>query len=310
MRPLRSRTVTERDPSATRRRPLRAHSSACAAAPGAVHRVAPGLDVDGGERSGPGRVGEDAVAVRPPGGGHRRAVAAEHPVRGRVPVAGHHLQRPPLEVGDRVAEPGAPCRVPDRPAAGERPLHGSRRVHGHEPPARSAYDMQPVRRPPGREEPSKPARAAIRPDGVGAAVRDREHGAARRKRREGRRGAGVVRGEAVADPVAHGGARRGQRDGEARGEQGGHEREPEGRPARRPPSGGRAALGQRRLHHWPGAGGGVGLARERLRPQAVADLVGRAHRSITSPSRSSARRSREFTVPRGMSRARAISPGV
>ena len=208
-----------------------------------------------------------------PGGRHRCGVAAEDPVRRRVAVAGHHLQRPALQVGHREAVGGAPGRVMDGVTAGQRPLDGARRVHGHEPAALDTDDVQPVRRPARLRERTEPPRAPVRPHRVRAHPRDREHRAAPRKRREGRRGACVARGQAVADPAAHGSARRGQRDRKARGEQRGHERYPYGRAARRPRGDARGVLGERRLHHRPAASGRLRLARQRPVAQAVADGV-------------------------------------
>ena len=246
--------------------------------------------------------------MRAPGGGHRRGVAAEHAVRGRVPVAGHHLQRAALEVGDREAVAGAPGRVVP---TGRRPVS----VHLTVPAASTATSRRPSAPTtcspcgdqPASEERAEPARAAVRPDRIRAAARDREHRAARaeapRRPARWRRVARVKRSPIHHAPAGDSAvARPAHEEREARVP-------PARRSARRPAAAGTRSR-QRRLHHRPAAGGRLGLARERLRRAGGRGRVRRAHRSITSPSRSSARRRREFTVPRGMSRARAISPGV
>ena len=252
-------------------------------------------------------VGEKAVAVRTPSGCHGGGVASQHPVGGRVPVSAHDLQRAALEVGHREAVRGAPGRVVQRPcgrSASTSPCRRRPRQRAGGPRPRPRECRAATSPPPRTRRAAASCRPAHR---IAPAPRDREHRAAARQRGEARACARRVErrrsSRRTTRPPGDSAVR------EARG-RAARTRAP---PARRR-DGARRAAGARSAsaasHHRPAAGGRLGLARQRHVAQAVADGVRRAHRSITSPSRSSARRSREFTVPRGMSRAWAISPGV
>ena len=227
--------------------------------------------------------------VRPgriPGRRHRGGVAVEQMVARAV--AGDDSQAAPREVGDpRVCRRSFPAR-PDRIAARERPVDAVLDVQGREMVRRRGDDVQTVRRPFGIGVRAELALVAFRVSQPDAAAFRRDDEQASRCRQGEERRLGPAHTDRFADAIEHGATRRredgGDRDHGERGDS--RDEQPRAAPAAR----GRGALLERPAHDLPGARFGV----------------------VHAPSfmRSSPRRNREFTVPRGRSRISAISPGV
>ena len=241
---------------------------------------------------------------RLPGRRDRRNVLGQEAVARAVP--GHDAERVTRPIGDAEAGAGRPPRVRDR----------LRSRHG---PARVAVGLERDDATPacrddearaGRERRvlvgAEQALGAIRPHEPRPALGDDEELTGRGQPDE--RGLRLLRaGHAVANPVADCPAGRRECGGNERGDHGECDQRPE--PAR---AAHRLPLGVRGLHDGPGAALSLELVGDRSGQQRRADVAGGHSGSSTSTtpwSASRPRRSREFTVPRGSSSMRAISPG-
>ncbi len=268
------------------------------------------VDVDDANDSSMRHVREDVpLRVRTPGP-RTRADASRHQPVG-IAVAVDDPERPAGSVRDAEAA-RRPAWRDDAGRAGERPADNARRRRGDEARAAGERDVEPLRRPRGVGVGTQPSLGAVGPDDPHAAARHDKEPALGRKR--GERGPGVLaplhplEPDRLAHPPRHGLAGRAQR--------GSHDRAEERQGEKRAPR-----PGTRHMNVLLVVGGaddcprpplGVELAGrrrplEQLRQTLVPHASSRGSRSASS---SRPRRRREFTVPRGTSRSRAISPGV
>ena len=302
-RPHGPSTLTSRGRRTTSREPSRVHSRSRTAPPAATdHRVRAAVHVAGHHPSVASGPAQDVPRHGPPAGGHRRDVPARSAVPGAV--TRHHPHGATLEVGHAIAEPGRPGRPAHRPGPHDGPANGAVGLHRVQAPAARGGDVEATGRPAGVGVVAQPSQPAVRPVHPGSRRRAHQQVALR-----GQPGEAWVRAHAVGDPVAHVGPGRRERRAQ----------QPEQRRARPPPppvAGSETPPGVGRARPGPRA------ARRRVRsPASRSPGAGRSRRArlelvlghgispTESPSRSSARRSREFTVPRGIPSIRADLTG-
>jgi hypothetical protein len=225
-------------------------------------------------------------------------------------VAGDRAQIAAGAIGDAIAARHVPPRIAD-PADGQPPGNGAGRVDGRQRARRRDREVQPPRRPARLRPGSEPPHRAAGGDDPRTAPAGHEHPARGRQRQTRHPGDARAGERAVDDPV-HRRARRGERhrrDQRRHQWNGGHRS-----PA--PCGGAWRTVHVRRLDGAPGTRLGAGLvgrahSRERaLRGRIQPPAHGPSFSTSWALSASSPRRRREFTVPRGKSSARAISPGV